>query len=129
MCIRDSFNSCGSTIVQELAFTLAVGHEYVVKLMEQGLTIDQVAPSIRFTMSITANYFMEIAKFRAARMLWANIMAAYNPTRGCASKMKVHAVTSKWNMTVYDPYVNMLRLSLIHIFHPQFQSIPVTTIP
>ena len=103
------FNSCGSTIVQELAFTLAVGHEYVVKLMEQGLTIDQVAPSIRFTMSITANYFMEIAKFRAARMLWANIMAAYNPTRGCASKMKVHAVTSKWNMTVYDPYVNMLR--------------------
>ena len=103
------FNNCGSTIVQELAFTLAVGHEYVVKLMEQGLTIDQVAPSIRFTMSITANYFMEIAKFRAARMLWANIIAAYNPTRGCASKMKVHAVTSKWNMTVYDPYVNMLR--------------------
>lgn len=103
------FNNCGSTIVQELAFTLAVGHEYVVKLMEQGLTIDQAAPSIRFTMSVSSNYFMEIAKFRAARMLWANIMAQYKPTRGCASKMKIHAVTSKWNMTVYDPYVNMLR--------------------
>ncbi len=103
------FNHCGSTIVQELAFTLAVGHEYVVKLMDEGLSIDQVAPSIRFTMSISSNYFMEIAKFRAARMLWANIMSAYNPTRGCASKMKIHAETSKWNMTVYDPYVNMLR--------------------
>ena len=103
------FNNCGSTIVQELAFTLAVGHEYVVKLMEQGLTIDQAAPSIRFTMSVSSNYFMEIAKFRAARMLWANIIAQYKPTRGCASKMKIHAVTSKWNMTVYDPYVNMLR--------------------
>ncbi len=103
------FNNCGSTIVQELAFTLAVGHEYVVNLMEQGLTIDQVAPSIRFTMSVSSNYFMEIAKFRAARMLWANIIAPYQPTRDCASKMKIHAVTSKWNMTVYDPYVNMLR--------------------
>ena len=79
------------------------------KLMEQGLTIDQAAPSIRFTMSVSSNYFMEIAKFRAARMLWANIIAQYKPTRGCASKMKIHAVTSKWNMTVYDPYVNMLR--------------------
>ena len=103
------FHNSGSTIVQELAFTLAAGHEYVVKLMEQGLSVDQVAPALRFSMAISSNYFMEIAKFRAARLLWANIMAPYNPSRGCASKMKVHAVTSKWNMTVYDPYVNMLR--------------------
>ena len=102
------FHNSGSTIVQELAFTLAAGHEYVVKLMEQGLSVDQVAPALRFSMAISSNYFMEIAKFRAARLLWANIMAPYNPSRGCASKMKVHAVTSKWNMTVYDPYVNML---------------------
>ena len=105
----ESFHNSGSTIVQELAFTLAAGHEYVVKLMEQGLSVDQVAPALRFSMAISSNYFMEIAKFRAARLLWANIMAPYNPSRGCASKMKVHAVTSKWNMTVYDPYVNMLR--------------------
>lgn len=104
-----TFHNCGSTIVQELAFTLAAGHEYVAGLMEEGLTIDQAAPSIRFSMAVSSNYFMEIAKFRAARMLWANIVAPYNPTRGCASKMKIHAVTSKWNMTVYDPYVNMLR--------------------
>ena len=103
------FHNSGSTIVQELAFTLAAGHEYVVKLMEQGLSVDQVAPALRFSMAISSNYFMEIAKFRAARLLWANIMAPYNPSRGCASKMKVHALTSKWNMTVYDPYVNMLR--------------------
>ena len=103
------FHNSGSTIVQELAFTLAAGHEYVVKLMEQGLSVDQVAPALRFSMAISSNYFMEIAKFRAARLLWANIMAPYNPSRGCASKMKVHAVTSKWNMPVYDPYVNMLR--------------------
>lgn len=103
------FHNSGSTIVQELAFSLAVGHEYVVKLMEQGLSVDQVAPALRFSMAISSNYFMEIAKFRAARMLWANIMAQYQPTRGCASKMKVHAVTSKWNMTVYDPHVNLLR--------------------
>ena len=103
------FHNSGSTIMQELAFTLAAGHEYVVKLMEQGLSVDQVAPALRFSMAISSNYFMEIAKFRAARLLWANIMAPYNPSRGCASKMKVHTVTSKWNMTVYDPYVNMLR--------------------
>ncbi|MBE5034294.1 methylmalonyl-CoA mutase family protein [Gallalistipes aquisgranensis] len=103
------FHNSGSTIVQELAFTLAVGHEYVVKLMEAGLSVDEAAPAIRFSMAVSSNYFMEIAKFRAARMLWANIMKPYNPTRGCASKMFVHAVTSKWNQTVYDAYVNMLR--------------------
>ncbi len=103
------FQNCGSTIVQELAFTLAVGHEYVVRLMEAGLSIDQAAPSIRFSMGVSANYFMEIAKFRAARMLWATIISQYKPMRGCSVKMKAHAVTSRWNQTVYDPYVNMLR--------------------
>lgn len=103
------FNSCGSTIVQELAFSLAAGHEYIVKGMELGLPVDRIAPSIKFNMSVGANYFMEIAKFRAGRLLWANIVKPYNPGRGCSSKMSVHAVTSKWNSTVYDPYVNMLR--------------------
>ncbi len=104
-----TFHNCGSTIVQELAFTLAVGHEYVVEGMNAGLTVDQIAPSLMFNLAISSNYFMEIAKFRAARLLWANAMAPYNPTRGCSSKMKIHATTSMWNMTVYDPYVNMLR--------------------
>ncbi len=103
------FHNAGSTIVQELAFTLAAGHEYLVKLMEQGLTVDEVASKMRFTMAVSSNYFMEMAKFRAARMLWANIVAAYKPECQCSTKMFTHAVTSKWNQTVYDPYINMLR--------------------
>lgn len=104
-----AFHNAGSTIVQELAFTLAAGHEYVIKLSEAGLSTDDAAATLKFNMGISSNYFMEIAKFRAARMLWANIMKAYNPTRGCASKMRINAVTSQWNMTIYDPNVNMLR--------------------
>ncbi|MEG0033952.1 MAG: methylmalonyl-CoA mutase family protein, partial [Mucinivorans sp.] len=103
------FNSCGADAVQELAFALAMGHEYIVNGMEKGLTIDQIAPSIKFNMAIGGTYFMEIAKFRAGRMLWANVTAPYKPERRCASKMRVHATTSAWNQSIYDPYVNMLR--------------------
>ncbi len=103
------FHNSGSTIVQELAFTLAAGHEYLVKLMEAGLSADQAAGTIRFSMAVSSNYFMEIAKFRAARMLWANIVKQYGPEKQCSEKMFAHAVTSRWNQTVYDPYVNMLR--------------------
>lgn len=103
------FNDCGADAVQELAFALAMGHDYVVKGMEKGLTIDQIAPSIWFHLPISVSYFMEIAKFRAARLLWANITAPYKPERGCSSKMRVHATTSAWNQSVYDPHVNLLR--------------------
>ena len=103
------FSNAGSTIVEELGFTLAAAHDYLVKLMERGLSIDQVARKIRFTFAVTSNYFLEMAKFRAARLLWANIVKAYNPEKNCACKMRAHAVTSTWNQTVYDPYVNMLR--------------------
>ncbi|MEG1608155.1 MAG: methylmalonyl-CoA mutase family protein [Mucinivorans sp.] len=103
------FNSCGSNAVQELAFALSAAHEYCAQMLSRGLTIDQVAPSIKFNMAIGPNYFLEIAKFRAARLLWANITKAYKPTRSCSSKMRVHATTSEWNMTVYDAYVNVLR--------------------
>ena len=103
------FSNAGSTIVEELAFTLAAGHDYLVKLTEMGLPVDLVARKIRFSFAVTSNYFMEIAKFRAARMLWANIVKGYNPEKECSAKMFAHAVTSTWNQTVYDPYVNMLR--------------------
>ncbi len=105
----DFFNSCGSNATQELAFSLAAAHEVIVSLMEKGISINQAAASIKFNMAISANYFLEIAKFRAARMLWANIVKQYNPTRGCAEKMSVNAVTSLWNMSLYDPHVNILR--------------------
>ncbi len=104
-----TFSNAGSTIVEELAFTLAAGHEYLSQLIERGIAVDEAASRIRFSMSVTANYFMEIAKFRAARMLWANIVKAYAPKCDCAGKMFAHAVTSTWNQTAYDPYVNMLR--------------------
>ena len=105
----ENFSNAGSTIVEELAFTLSAAHDYLVKLTEVGLTVDEAARKIRFTFAVTSSYFMEIAKFRAARMLWANIVKAYNPEKHCAGKMMIHAATSKWNQTVYDPYVNMLR--------------------
>lgn len=103
------FSNAGSTIVEELAFALAAGHDYLVRLMEQGLSIEEAASKVRFSLAITSNYFMEIAKLRAGRILWANIVKTYNPTKDCPGKMFTHAVTSSWNQTAYDPYVNLLR--------------------
>ncbi|WP_298064353.1 methylmalonyl-CoA mutase family protein [uncultured Rikenella sp.] len=103
------FHNCGASAVQELAFALSMGHEYVVRLTDLGMDVDRVAPAIKFDFAVGTNYFMEIAKLRAARLLWANIMKPYNPKRGCSSKLRAHIQTSAWNQTVYDPYVNMLR--------------------
>ena len=104
-----TFGNSGSTIVEELAFTLSAGHDYLVRLTDAGLAVDAAASKLRFSFSVSSNYFMEIAKFRAARMLWANIVKGYGPAKNCACKMQIHAETSRWNQTVYDPYVNMLR--------------------
>ncbi len=103
------FNNAGAYISQELGYALAWGNELMAKLTEAGFTADEVAKKIKFNLGISSNYFMEIAKFRAARWLWAEIVAAYNPACECACKMHVHAQTSEWNMTVYDAHVNLLR--------------------
>ena len=103
------FNDAGSSLVQELAFGVAIGSEYIAKLTELGFDAKEIAKRIRFTFGISSNYFMEIAKFRAARVVWANIVKAWGVDCDCACKMHVHAVTSQWNQTVYDAYVNMLR--------------------
>ena len=104
-----TFGNSGSTIVEELAFTLSAGHDYLVRLTDAGLDVDAAARKLRFSFSVSSNYFMEIAKFRAARMLWANIVKGYGPAKNCACKMQIHAETSRWTQTVYAPYVNMLR--------------------
>lgn len=104
-----AFNDAGSSSVQELGFALAMGSEYLNLLTEMGFTPEEAARRIKFTFAISSNYFMEIAKFRAARMLWANITKEYGVAKECCQKIKVHAVTSQWNQTVYDSYVNMLR--------------------
>lgn len=102
-------NNSGAYISQELGYALAWGNELLAKLTGKGLSADEVAKKIKFNFGISSNYFMEIAKFRTARWLWAQIVAQYNPTCDCSAKMDAHAVTSKWNMTIYDAHVNLLR--------------------
>jgi len=105
------FNNAGAYCAQELGYGLAYGNEYLVLGTEAGLEAKDVAKKIKFNFGIGSNYFMEIAKFRAGRMLWAQIVNAYLPADACkgAAKMNVHAITSEWNQSVYDAYVNLLR--------------------
>jgi methylmalonyl-CoA mutase len=104
-----NFGNAGASAVQELGFSLAQGAEYLTALTEKGVEIDAVAKKLKFNFSVSANYFMEIAKLRAARLLWAQIVKAYAPKCECSAKMTIHAETGSWNKTVYDAYVNMLR--------------------
>lgn len=102
-------NNAGAYIYQELGYALSWGNEYLQQLTEQGIDATEVARRIKFNMGISENYFMEIAKFRAARMLWAQIVKQYNPTCDCACQMHVCAQTSSYNQTLFDSYVNLLR--------------------
>ena len=104
-----NLNNAGAFITQELGYALAWGNELMAKLTEAGFTADEVAKNIKFNFGISSNYFMEIAKFRAARWLWAEIVKAYAPACDCACKMLAHAQTSMWNMTIFDAHVNLLR--------------------
>jgi len=101
------FSNAGSSIVQSLAFSLAMGAEYMIQLTDAGLKANEIACKLKFNFAVSANYFMEIAKFRAARLLWAKIVESFDAN--CKEAMNIHAETIKWNMTVYDSYVNVLR--------------------
>ena len=105
----DTLCNDGAYVYQELGYALAWGNEYLNQMVEAGIPVDQAAKSIKFNFGIGGVYFMEIAKFRAARMLWAHIVKKYNPQCDCACKMYVNATTTTYNMTVFDSYVNMLR--------------------
>ena len=107
-------NNSGAYCAQELAYALAWGAEYMTMLTEAGVPNYLAAREIRFNMGIGGNYFMEIAKFRAGRLLWAKIVEAYKApifTHALkeAAKMNVCAETSRFNMTIFDAYVNLLR--------------------
>lgn len=116
-------NNAGSFITQELGYGLSLAASYLQELSEAGVSAYDVATNIKFNFGVGTNYFMEIAKFRAARYLWSTIIEQYKPTCNCdnkteccdddwckcAAKMVAHTETSQWNMTVYDPNVNMLR--------------------
>ncbi len=112
----------GAFIYQELGYALANANALVSKLVETGLDAGLVAKKVKFNFGISGNYFMEIAKFRAARWLWAIMIDAYKPQCNndcpsksadglcrCASKIYVHAETSKYNKTIFDAHVNLLR--------------------
>ena len=116
-------NNAGAYIYQELGYALAWGNEYLNQLVEAGVPAALAAKKIKFNFGISSNYFMEIAKFRAARMLWADIVKQYAPkcprtdckntgadgTCYCACKMVAHAETSNFNLTLFDAHVNLLR--------------------
>lgn len=107
----DSYMFCdaGAYIFQELGYALAWGAEWLTMLTDAGVKADEVARRIKFNMGVSSNYFMEIAKFRAARMVWAQIVEQYKPESKLSSKMLCHAVTSRFNQTIYDAHVNLLR--------------------
>ena len=104
-----SLNNAGAYIVQELGYAMAWGNEYMNMLTDAGIDADLAASKITFNMGISENFFMEIAKFRAARLLWAEIVKKYGPKAETSCMMCVNAVTSKYNMTLFDSYVNLLR--------------------
>ncbi len=103
------FAESGATIVQELAFALAEGVEIVTQLTDRGFTADQAAQSLTFSFSVGSSYFLEIAKLRAARTLWARAISSFQPAHPEAGKMHIHARTAHATKTIYDAYVNVLR--------------------
>ena len=103
------FVNAGAYIYQELGYALSQGANLIAAFAGDKFTAEEVAKRIRFDMGVSTNYFMEIAKFRAARWLWALIVKQNAPQAACAAKATIHAETSMWNKTVYDAYVNLLR--------------------
>jgi len=112
ICVHSrAWHESGANAVQELAFALATAVEYLRALDCRGLGVDQVAPSIRFAITVGVNFFMEIAKLRALRMLWSRVTAALGAS-STSQALSLHVRTSQWNKTAYDPYNNMLRATV-----------------
>ena len=103
------FQNAGSSIVQELGFTLAAANDLMANLTDMGVASEKVAKNMVFSFAIGSNYFMEMAKIRAARMLWSKIVEQYKPACDCAYKVFIHAASAVWNKSMYDAHVNMLR--------------------
>jgi len=99
----------GATCDIELAYTLADGLEYIRKGLEAGMDIDTFAPRLSFFWAIGMNHFMEIAKMRAARMLWAKLVKQFNPKNPKSLALRTHCQTSGWSLTEQDPFNNVAR--------------------
>lgn len=102
------YHNSGANMVQELAFALSHAVEYLSGAVQRGLDASELLKRMTFSFATGSNYFFEIAKFRAARILWNLISSQYKPEDE-ATRMFIHASGSIWNKTIYDPYVNMLR--------------------
>ena len=99
----------GANLVQELAFTLADGKEYVRAALSKGLNIDDFAGRLSFFFAIGMNFFMEVAKLRAARILWARIIKEFNPKKSSSLMLRTHCQTSGVSLQEQDPYNNVVR--------------------
>lgn len=99
----------GATTVQELGYALAAGIDYLNGLTARGFTVDEAARSLAFSFAAGSNFFFEIAKLRAMRVLWAQAVQAFGPSVADSAKAAIHVRGSRWNKTVYDPHVNILR--------------------
>ena len=102
----------GATAVQELAFSLGNGLEYVRTALNRGMVIDSFAPRLSFFFGIGMNFFMEIAKLRAARFLWANLIQQFKPKQAQSSMLRTHCQTSGWSLTEQDPFNNIVRTTI-----------------
>jgi methylmalonyl-CoA mutase len=102
----------GATAVQELAFTLADGLDYVRAALAKGLAVDEFAPRLSFFFAIGMNFFMEVAKLRAARLLWAKLMKQFDPKNPLSSALRTHCQTSGVSLTEKDPYNNVIRTTI-----------------
>ncbi len=102
----------GATCVQELAFTLADGLAYVRAALAKGLAVDDFAPRLSFFFCIGMNFFMEVAKLRAARLLWARLMTQFAPQKASSLALRVHCQTSGVSLTEQDPYNNIVRTAV-----------------
>jgi len=102
----------GATAVQELAFTLADGLDYVRAALKKGLPVDDFAPRLSFFFAIGMNFFMEVAKLRAARLLWAKLMKQFDPKNPLSLALRTHCQTSGVSLTEKDPYNNVIRTTI-----------------
>jgi len=100
--------NAGSTLVEELGIALSMAGEYISLLSSRGTEPSEVAASMQMELATGPHYFMEIAGIRAARLLWARVCEAWG-IDPAAGKMRIHSTSSTWNMTLYDPYTNMIR--------------------
>ncbi|MEQ8803876.1 MAG: methylmalonyl-CoA mutase, partial [Haliea sp.] len=102
----------GANAALELAYTLADGKEYIRTALAAGLDIDEFAPRLSFFWGIGMNFYMEIAKLRAARLLWTRIVSEFNPKNPKSSMLRTHSQTSGWSLTEQDPYNNVVRTTI-----------------